>query len=70
MTVTIITITKPLLGCTKQPIVLINMVRTVGKLHLLFEPMASVHRGQIAGFQGGAQSVETQVDVDKHWESK
>jgi len=59
------TITKALLASVEHKIVLINGVRTVRKLHLLFKPMASVDRGQMAGFRGGAHSVEMEVDVDE-----
>jgi len=65
ITVTIITITKALLASVGHKIVLINGVRTVGKLHLVFQPTASVDRGQMAGFCGGAHSVEMEVDVDE-----
>jgi len=65
ITVTIITITKALLASVKHMIVLINGVRNVGKLHLLFQPTSSVDRGQMAGFRGGAHSVEMEVDVDE-----
>jgi hypothetical protein len=65
ITVTIITITKALLASVEHKIVLINGVRTVGKLHLLFQPTASVDRGQMAGFRGGAHSVEMEEDVDE-----
>ena len=46
-------------------IVLINGVRTVGKLHLLSHPMVSVDRGQMAGLRDGVHSVEMEVDVDE-----
>jgi hypothetical protein len=64
-TVTIITITKALLASVEHQIVLINGVMTVGKLHLLFRPTASVDRGQMAGFRGGAHRGEMEVDVDE-----
>jgi len=70
ITVTIITITKDLLVSVEHKIVLINRVRTVGKLHLLFQPTASVDRGQMAGFRGEAHGVEMEVDVDELCESK
>jgi hypothetical protein len=63
--VIIITITKALLPSCEHKIVLITVVRTVGKLHLLFRLTASVGRGQMAGFNGGAHSVEMEVDVDE-----
>ena len=66
ITVTIITITKPLLASVEHKIVLINGVRTVGKLHLLLQPTVMVNRGQMAGFGDGAYSVEMEVDVDEH----
>jgi len=65
ITVTIITITKALSARDDHKIVLINGVMTVGKLHLVFQPTASFDRGQMAGFRGGAHSVETEVDVDE-----
>ena len=65
ITGTIITITKAVLVRIERKIVMLNGVRTVGTLHLLFQPTASVNRGQMAGFHGGAQSVEMEVDVDK-----
>jgi len=65
ITVTIITITKDVLASVKFKIFLINGVRTVGTLHLLFQAMASVDRGQMAGFHGGAHSIEMGVDVDE-----
>jgi hypothetical protein len=65
ITVTIITITNALLASVKHKIVLINGVRTVGMLNLLFHPMASVDRGQLASFCDGAHSVEMEVDVDE-----
>jgi hypothetical protein len=60
-----ITITKALLVRVEHNIALINGVRTVGKQHLLFEPTASINRGQMAGFHGRAHSVEREVDVDE-----
>jgi hypothetical protein len=65
ITVTIITITKAVLASVGHKIVLINGVRTEGMLHLLFQPTASIDRGQLAGFRGGAHSVEMEVDVDE-----
>jgi hypothetical protein len=65
ITVTIITITKALLASIEHKKVLINGVRAVGKLHLLFQPMASVDRGQMAGFQDGAHYVEMEVNEDE-----
>jgi len=65
ITLTIITITKALLVSVGHKIVLINGVRTVGNLHLLFQPTASVDKGQMAGFRGGAHRVEMEVDVDE-----
>jgi len=53
ITVTIITITKALLASVRHNIVLINGVRTIGQLHMLFQPTESVDRGQMAGFRGG-----------------
>jgi len=61
--VIIITITKALFARVGHNIVLINGVRTVGKPHLLFQPTARVDKGQMAGFRGGAHSVEMEVDV-------
>jgi len=61
---------KALLASVEHKIVLINRVRTVGKLHLLFQWNASVDRGQMAGFRGGAHSVEVEVTVDKLRELK
>jgi len=37
----------------------------VGKLHLLFQLMASGDRGQMAGFLGGVYSIQVDVDIDK-----
>jgi len=65
ITVTIITIRKALLASIDRKILLINGVRTVGKLHLLMQPMTGVDRGQMAGFRGGVHSVELEVDVDE-----
>jgi len=65
ITVTIITITKALLASVKHQIVLINRVRTVGNLHLLFQPTASINRRQMAGFCGRVHSVEIVVDVEE-----
>jgi hypothetical protein len=65
ITVTIITITKASLASVGHKIVLVNGVRTVRKLHLLFQPMVSVDRGQMAGFRSVAYSVEMKVDVDE-----
>ena len=65
ITVTVITIPKDLLASVRHRIVLINVVRTVGKLHLLIQPTASVDRGQMAGFRGGAHNVLMEVDVDE-----
>jgi len=65
ITVTIITITKALLASIGHKIVLINGVRAVGKLHLLFQPTASVDRGLMAGCCAGAHSIEMEVDVDE-----
>jgi len=65
ITVTIITITKAFLASVEHKIVLINGVRTVGKLHLLFQPTARINRGQMVGFRGGAHSVEMAMDVDE-----
>jgi hypothetical protein len=56
--VTIISIMNTVLARVEHKIVLINGVRTVGKLHLLFQQVASVDRGQMACFRGGAHSVE------------
>jgi len=63
ITVTIITITKALLVSVEHRIVLIDGVSTVGKLHLLFQLTASIDRGHMAGFCGGAHSVEMEVVV-------
>jgi len=65
ITVTIITIPKALLARVEHSIVLINGVRTVGNLHLLSQPKASVNRGLIARFGDGVHSVEMEVHVDK-----
>jgi hypothetical protein len=65
ITVTIITITEALLASLQHKIVLINGSRTVGKLHLLFQPTVSVDSGQMAGLRDGAHSVEMEVDVDE-----
>jgi hypothetical protein len=54
-----------LLASVEPKIVLINGVRTIGKLDLLCKPMASVDRAQMARFQGGAHSVVMEEDVDK-----
>jgi len=64
ITVTIITITKALLVSVEHEIVLINGVRTIGKLHLHCQLMASVDKGQMAGFRGGAHCVGMEVDID------
>jgi len=63
ITVTIISITKALLVSVRPMIVLINGVRTTGKLHLLFQPTASVDRAQMAGFRGWADIVEMELDI-------
>jgi hypothetical protein len=65
MTVTIITIMKDLMVMVEHNIVLMTLVRTVGKLHLLFQPTASVNRGQMASFHGGATCFGMEVDVDE-----
>jgi hypothetical protein len=65
ITITIITITKALLANDEHKIVLINVVRTVGKLYSLFLTTVSVNRGNMTGFHGGADSVEMEVDVDE-----
>jgi hypothetical protein len=65
ITVTKITIMKAFWASVEHDIVLINGVRTVGKLQLLFQPTASIDRGQMAGFRGGVHSVEMEVDVDE-----
>jgi hypothetical protein len=65
ITVTIITITKALLASVEHMVVLINGVRTVGKLHVLCQLTASVARGHMAGFPCGAHNVEMEVDVDE-----
>jgi hypothetical protein len=70
ITVTIITIMNALLASVWQKIVLINVVRTLGKQHLLFQPMATVDTGQMAGFHSVEHSVENGEDVDELWESK
>jgi hypothetical protein len=62
--VTIITITIGLLASVEQNIVLMTGVRTVSKLHLLFQLMASVNKGHMAGFLSGEYSVQVDVDVD------
>jgi len=70
ITVTIITIPNALFARMEHTIVLINGVSFVGKLHLWFEPTASVDRWKMASFRGGSHSVEMEVDVDELWESK
>jgi hypothetical protein len=65
ITFTIITITEALLANVEHKIVLNIRVWTVGKLHLMFQLMASIERGQMAGFRDWVHSVEMAVDVDK-----
>jgi len=61
---------KGLLASVEHKIVLINGVSSVGMLHLLFQLMVSVYRGQMASFGGRTRFVEMEVDVDKLGESK
>jgi hypothetical protein len=65
ITVTIITIRKALLVRVEHKIVLLNQVRTLGKVQLQFEPTPSFVTGLIASFWGGAHSDEREVDVAK-----
>jgi hypothetical protein len=65
ITHTIITTTKALLANIRHKIVLLNVGRTVGKLHMLLHPTASMDRAQMANFRGGAHTVEMEGDVDK-----
>jgi hypothetical protein len=52
-----------MLANIEHAIVPINGIRTIGKLHLVSQPMACFDRGQMAGFRAGEHTVETELVV-------